>query len=276
MYLGLARTIALLLCYLLLARASNVREQTSEGLNTIQTEQRTTIIENLSDSGSSDDRTIFDDDAASKALSVKMSQRKKRGMKYSVSSGEQPMLTALRTYPSGRRPRGRIGKNPAWDSNMRASLIKSKSSRNTRAFGKSGNKRICYRQHGVAFCKRLRTAEMKNGKVRNLKSLEFTNNGSDNMLAREIYSSEVEALRKRLQSIRQERLEELLNSDDNQPAPGAEVQSVDALQNVEHKRNELSSLVDSDVPLESKARPRFYPNDGPKRDWKVNLMRVWG
>jgi len=277
MYEGLARTITVFLCYLLFARASNLRAHNTEdfSIDNVQTETKSKISENLNESETSDDRTIIHEEGsqASSALRHKKNLRKKRDMKYLTESSEQPMLEVIRPTWNGRfAVRDRVGKILAWNGNS-GDALNSKTSRDNRAIGRLVKRRICFGQHGMTFCQRLHKPKM--GRARHLNDIEFNSKTSENLLAREIYDFEVAALRNKLQSMPQENLQELLKSDDNLPISQVENGAVSENSGGQ-KRSELSSLVDGVSPHDSKARPQFYPNDGPKRDWKVNLMRVWG
>jgi hypothetical protein len=271
MYFGLARTIAVFLYCLLFACASTLREPNSKALSTDKTESKSSSTEGLSNSGG---RTVQDEEV-NKFLSLKSILRKKRDMKYSTVSAERPTLASLRTVLASQRPdHGEVGAGLAWDSNTGVPLT-NKPPRNNHAFGRVGHKRrVCFQQQGIIICKRARKAKMNNGVARNLQDVAATSSGkvTDSALAREIFEYEVEALRNQLQAMRQENIEELLEGDVNHLRPLSQVGGDPATSSGEQKRSELASLVDSD----EKARPRFYPNDGPKRDWKVNLMRVWG
>jgi len=281
MYLGLPRIIALFLCYLLYANASNFREQDTNDANNLQKAVNSTNSQRSRNSKISDALKSVDE-ASGKAVLLKNFLRKRRDMKSSTGSIELSNLSGLRTIskrPSRLSTRSVDGKNLDWDNNT--GVPRTTKSRNNRVFGRLGNKRICTEQHGMIFCQRVRNAG--SDKARNLKDTEFSRKLTDNILVKNIYDFEVEQLRNKLESMRQQNIEDLLKGDDNhQLVGGSLVKDVVAHQLVahqggeEHKRNDVASLVEGEDPQESRVRPRFYPNDGPKRDWKVNLMRVWG
>jgi len=281
MYLGLPRIITLFLCYLLYANASNLREQDTNDVNNVQKAVKATNSQRSKNSKTLDElKTV--DDAAGKAVLLKNFLRKRRDMKSSTGSMDLPSLSGLRTIskrPNRLSTRSMDGKNLDLDNNT--GVPRKTKSKNSLVFGRLGNKRICTEQHGMIFCQRVRNTG--SDRARNLKEVEFSRKLTDNILAKNIYDLEVKQLRNKLASIRQQNIEDLLKGDDNhQLGGGSLVKDTVAHQLVahqageEHKRNDVASLVEGEDPQESRARPRFYPNDGPKRDWKVNLMRVWG
>lgn len=275
MHLGLTRTIAVFSCCLAFVCASSLREPSSNGLETNQSESETKNGESLRDSETSVGHTV-NDEAASKTLSLRSNLRKKRNMKYSALSGEQPTIASLRTIWNSHRPaRDGIGSNLIWDRNTGVALKGKPSRNNNRAFGRGlEHKRVCFKRRGVVYCERSGKAEMNNDMARNLKDTEYISKMSENALAREIYEYEVESLRNKLQAMRRENLQELLRSDVDPLLAASRVENVPVSPGGDgQKRSELSALVEGD---EARVRPQFYPNDGPKRDWKVNLMRVWG
>jgi len=206
-------------------------------------------------------------------------RNRKRKLTNSKWVAGHPMRTALQPVPVRQRQvlddvRQKI--EPVDD---RSGLPRSKSAITQRTEESSHrNRKNCLFRHGQKRCGSQAAVEKSNELPNVDESVAATSNSirSSRGINPKWYGLDMEELRNKLKELRQQRLAAFLRRERLRELEASGHPPVKSDKNDE-KRNELISAGNVvDPEHDFRVRPRFYPDDGPKRDWRVNLMRVWG